>query len=196
MRVGRCSIGWLSVAAVVPAAAAEGGGGASLIQPELGTIFWTMVTFLILAFLLGRFAWKPLLGALQQREQTIQDSIEQARRDREAAESVLAEQRELLAQTRRERGEAVAAGQRDAERLKSEILDEARAQRENLLKQTEAQIAAGLRQARGELRSVAADLAIQVAEKLLAKNLDDAAHRKLIEDYLSDLESESGSLPS
>jgi len=187
--------GSLPAAATLPVAAAEG-NGTSLIQPELGTIFWTTITFLLLAFLLGRYAWKPLLGALEQRERSIRANIDQAGKDRDEAESLLQQQRDLLMQARRERGEAVAAGQRDAERLKAEILDEARSQREQLLKQTETQIQAGMRQARSELRSVAADLAIQAAEKLLAKNLDDAAHRRLIEDYLADLERGSGSSPS
>lgn len=179
---------------VVSAAASEGGGGGgALIQPQIGTIFWTVITFICLAFLLGRFAWKPLLGALDEREKAIQDSIDQARQDREAADGLLTEHRALLDQARRERAEALAAGQRDAERLKAEILDEARGQREKLLAQTEAQVAASMSQARAELRAVAADLAVQAAEKLLTKNLDDPTQRKLVEDYLADLEASGGS---
>jgi F-type H+-transporting ATPase subunit b len=181
--------------ATVSVAASEGGGGSSLIEPNVGTIFWTTVTFVILAFLLGRFAWKPLLGALQERERSIQESIDQARGDREQAEKLLEDQRQLLEQARRERAEAVTAGQRDAEKVKAEILEEARQQREKLLSQTQAQVEAGLRQARSELRVVAADLAIKAAEKLLTKNLDDASQRKLVEDYLADLE-RSNSPPS
>ena len=192
----RLAIGCLILGvATVPVAASEGGGGSSLIEPNVGTIFWTTVTFVILAFLLGRFAWKPLLGALQERERSIQESIDQARGDREQAEKLLEEQRQLLEQARRERAEALTAGQRDAEKVKAEILDEARQQREKLLSQTQAQVQAGLRQARSELRVVAADLAIRAAEKLLTKNLDDASQRKLVEDYLADLE-RSNSPPS
>jgi F-type H+-transporting ATPase subunit b len=181
--------------AAVPVAASGGGGGSSLIEPNVGTIFWTVVTFVILAFLLGRYAWKPLLGALQERERSIQESIDQARGNREQAEKLLDEQRQLLDQARRERAEAVAAGQRDAEKVKAEILQEAREQREKLLNQTQAQVEAGLRQARSELRGIAADLALRAAEKLLVKNLDDASQRKLVEDYLADLE-RSNSPPS
>lgn len=175
--------------AVLPALASEGGGaGSSLIQPKFGTIVWTFVTFLALLFVLGRWAWKPLLGALDARERSIQGSIDQARSDREQAERLLTEHKELLAEAHRQRASALSEGQREAERLKGEILEEARKQRENLLRQTEEQMQAGLRQARGELRAVAADLAIQAAEKLLARNLDDSAHRRLVEDYLADLE--------
>jgi F-type H+-transporting ATPase subunit b len=185
--------GLLSALAALPLVAAEGGGGASLIEPQLGTIFWTTITFLVLAFLLGRYAWKPLLGALQERETSIRDTLDQAKSDREEAEKLLAQHRELLDQARRERAEAVASGQRDAEKLKAEILDQARQQREQLLAQTESQIQAGMRQARDELRGVAVDLAIQAAEKLLTKELDEPTQRKLVEDYLVDLERSEGS---
>ncbi len=169
--------------------AAEGGNSSSLlIQPQFGTIFWTVVTFLILSFLLGRFAWKPLLGAVEARESGIRDAIQGAQRDRDEAQRFLEEQRAMLSLARKERAEAVEAGRRDAERLKSEILDEARKQREQLQKQAEAQIEAGLRQARAALKGEATDLAIQAAGKLLGRNLDDATQRRLVEDYLADLE--------
>lgn len=180
-----------------PTRAAEGGGSA-LIQPEIGTAFWTLITFAIFAFVLGRFAWKPLLAALDQREKSIRGSIDQAKRDRLEAEAFVAEQRGLLEQARRERAEALAAGQRDAERLKEDILGQAREQREQLLRQTQAQIEAGMRQARADLRHVAVDIAIEAAGKLLSRDLDDATHRRLIEEYLTDLDRSPGSdsLPS
>ncbi len=171
------------------AQAAEGGNSSSLlIQPQFGTIFWTVVTFLILSFLLGRFAWKPLLGAVEARETGIRDAIEGAQREREEAQRILEENRAMLILARKERAEAVEAGRRDAERLKAEILDDARKQRELLIKQGEAQIDAGLRQARAGLKGEAADLAIQAAGKLMGRNLDDATQRRLVEDYLADLE--------
>ena len=200
MRLSRTVAAGIALAgAGIPVLASEGGGaGSALITPEVGTIFWTLVTFLVLVVLLGRVAWKPLLGALDERETSIRESIEQARKDREDAEGLIQQHRELLDQARRERAEAVAAGQRDAEKLKGEILDEARRQRAQLLEQTEAQVQAGMRQARAELRSVAVDLAIQAAEKLITKNLDEPTQRKLIEEYLADLEksAEAGSPPS
>jgi len=169
--------------------AAEGGSSSNLlIQPQFGTIFWTTVTFVLLWFLLARYAWKPLLGAVEARESGIRDAIDSARREREEAQRLLEEQRAMLTLARKERAEAVDAGRRDAERLKAEILDEARRQREQLMKQAETQIDAGLRQARAELKGEAADLALLAAGKLLSRNLDDATQRRLVEDYLADLE--------
>jgi F-type H+-transporting ATPase subunit b len=169
---------------------AEGGsqGANALITPEIGLIFWTLVTFLVLLFLLAKYAWGPILKAMNAREDGIKSDLDTARLEREGAQRLLEEHRGLLNQARKERAEAVEAGRRDAERLKSEILDEARKQRELLLKQAEAQIDAGLRQARAALKGEAADLAIQAAGKLMGRNLDDATQRRLVEDYLADHE--------
>lgn len=200
MKLLRPAGGTLLLAAfALPAAASEGGGGASaLLQPQIGTIFWTLVTFICLAWLLAKVAWKPLIGALDQREQSIKDNLDSAERERTEAEGLLTEHRALVTQARRERSEALAEGRKDAEKVKADLLEEARKQREQIFKQSEAQIEAGMRQARDELRSDAVDLAIGAAEKLLSRNLDDATHRRLVEEYLAGLESggDPTSLPS
>ncbi len=182
------------------AAQAEGGDGSSaLITPKIGTVFWTLVTFIALAVFLRLVAWKPLLRAIEERERAIRESLEQAARDREEAEALIEQHRRMLAQARQERLVAVEAGRKDAERLKSEILEEARRQREQTLKQTQSQVETALRQAQGEIRAAAADLAVRAAAKLVAPSLDDTAQRRLVEEYLADLEREAGaadSLPS
>jgi F-type H+-transporting ATPase subunit b len=200
MRASCLVLAWVLGSAAVPAAAAEGGGGLGqqLIQPQFGTFFWTFVTFLVMVWILGRYAWRPLLQALDAREKSIEDSIDQARRDRDEAQSLLEQHQALVAEARRERAAALDQGRADAEKLRSEILAEAQQQREQLLEQTRSQIDAGLRQARAELRTLAVDLSIRAAEKLLVKNLDDATQRRLVEDYLTGLEQsgEASSRPS
>ena len=185
-----CSVFVLALAAPVVASegAEAGGGGSALITPHIGLIFWTLVTFLLLLFLLSKFAWGPILGAMNAREEGIKGDLDKAQRERDEAQRLLEEHRALILLARKERADAVEAGRRDAERLKAEILDEARKQREQLMKQAETQIDAGLRQARAGLKSEAADLAIQAAGKLMGKSLDDATQRRLVEDYLADLE--------
>ncbi|HKQ62328.1 MAG TPA: F0F1 ATP synthase subunit B [Candidatus Polarisedimenticolaceae bacterium] len=197
MRRGRFLLGGILGLAVVPAAAEEGGGLAQqLIQPQIGTIFWTLLTFLLMVILLGRFAWKPLLGALDARERSVRDGLDGAKRARDEAEALLQQQRQLVAEARRERAEALDKGRRDGETLKTEILAQARAQREQLLKQTESQVEALLRQGRLELRGATAELAIRAAEKLLGQRLDDAAHRRLVDEHLADLERAAESQPT
>ena len=188
--VARSAIVIAWVAPLYASEGVEGGstGASALITPEIGLMFWTLVTFLILVVLLAKYAWGPILKAMNAREDGIKNDLDNARKEREDAQRLLEEHRGLINLARKERAEAVEAGRRDAERLKAEILDEARKQREQLQKQSEAQIEAGLRQARAELKGEAADLAIQAAGKLMGKNLDDATQRRLVEDYLADLE--------
>ena len=188
----------LAAAATSPALASEGAEGAgkgasALITPDIGLMFWTLVTFIILLVLLAKFAWGPILAAMNAREAGIKGDLDKARGDREDAERLLGEHRALIDQARRERAEAVEAGRRDAERLKAEILEDARKQREQLVQQAQAQIASGLRQARSELKGEAADLAIRVAGKLIGTRTDDATQRRLVEEYLADLERLGGS---
>ena len=188
------------VATVLPVAAEEGDhaakGASALITPEIGLMFWTLVTFLILLVLLGKFAWKPIMDAMNAREAGIKGDLERARGDREDAERLLGEHRSLIDQARRERADAVEAGRKDAERLKAEILDEARKERDQLARQAQAQLEAGLRQARGDLKGEAADLAINVALKLIGSTVDEATQRRLVEDYLADLERLGGAKSS
>jgi len=174
-------------------AASEEVSGSDLIKPNIGTLFWTALTFLIFVFLLGKFGWRPLMSALDARESSVRESIESAKTNREEAERVLGEHKQLVAGAHRERAAALAAAQEEGERLKAEILEEARKQREQVLAQADAQVKSGLRQAKAELRAVAVDLAIQAAGKLLDKNLDDAAQRQLVERHLADLERSGGS---
>jgi F-type H+-transporting ATPase subunit b len=182
----------LVLVAVSPVLSAEGGeaaaGGNALVTPQIGLFFWTLVTFLILLFGLRKFAWGPILAAMKGREEGIRSDLARAAKERDEAQRLVAEHRALIDQARRERAAAVEAGRQDAERLKTDILEEARKQREQLAKQAESQIDASLRQARAELKGVAADLALRAAAKLLAKNLDDATQRRLVEEYISDLE--------
>jgi F-type H+-transporting ATPase subunit b len=185
-----CSLGVLASAAPLLASegAEGGGGGSALITPHIGLIFWTTVTFLLLLLLLSKYAWGPILAAMNAREEGIKGDLDKARLERDEAQRLLEEHRALINLARKERADAVEAGRRDAERLKAEILEEARRQREQLMKQAETQIEAGLRQARSALKGEAADLAIQAAGKLMGKNLDDATQRRLVENYLADLE--------
>ena len=199
MTLSRLAIACLPVAAAAqPAVASEGGGGLgqALITPQMGTFLWTLITFVFVVWVLARYAWKPLLGALDSRENAIRESIDQAQQDREDAQKLLREHKELVAEARRERAAALEAGRADAEKLRAEILDEAGKQRQQLLDQTDEQIQAGLRQARGEMRGMVVDLSIRAAEKLLVTNLDNATQRRLVEDYLAGLdESEDSSSP-
>lgn len=161
--------------------------GTQLILPEGGTIFWTLVTFVILAFLLGKFAWKPILALLDERERSVRESLESARKARAEADEMLQKNQEFLANARRETAALLEQGRRESETLRAELLAQARKESQDLVEQGKRQIQYEQKQAVEELRRQVAGLAIGAAERVIKSNLDDAAHRKLVADYLQSL---------
>ena len=99
--------------------------GAKLITPEIGTIIWTVITFVILAALLGRFAWKPLIQMLEERENTIKDALDKTERARAEAEETLRKNREILSNARRDTAAIIEQGRRESEMMRAELLTRA-----------------------------------------------------------------------
>jgi F-type H+-transporting ATPase subunit b len=161
--------------------------GSNLITPDPGTVLWTVITFVILALLLGKFAWKPLLATLQERERTIKDSLEQAQKARAEGEETLRRNQEILAQARRETAAILEQGKREAETQRAEILAQARKEAQDLVEQGKKQVQFEQKQAMEQLRKQVADLAIQAAERLITRSLDDSAQRQLVDDYVRGL---------
>ncbi len=161
--------------------------GSNLITPDPGTVLWTIITFFILAVLLAKFAWKPLLTTLQERERTIRESLEQAQKARAEGEETLRRNQEILAQARRETAAILDQGKREAETLRAEILAQARKEAQDLVEQGKRQVQFEQKQAMEQLRRQVADLAIQAAERLITRSLDDSAQRQLVDDYVRGL---------
>jgi F-type H+-transporting ATPase subunit b len=163
--------------------------GSQLITPDPGTVIWTVITFLCLAALLSKFAWKPLLATLQERERTIREALDQAQKARAEAEEAVRRNQEILAQARRETEIIIEQGKREAESLRSEILAQARKEAQDLVEQGKKQVQYEQKQAIEQLRSQVADLAIRAAERLIARSLDDTKQRELLDDYVRGLTS-------
>jgi F-type H+-transporting ATPase subunit b len=161
--------------------------GEKLITPEIGTIIWTIITFVILAALLTKFGLRPLLQILEERERTIKDSLEGAERARAEAQESLRQNQELVAGARRETGAIIEQGKRDAETLRGEILAQARHEAQEMVEQGKRQVQFEQKQAMEQLRRQVADLAIQAAERLITRSLDEATQRKLVDDYVNSL---------
>jgi len=161
--------------------------GKELIQPDIGLIFWTIVTFVAVAWVLKRYAWKPILAIIEAREKSIREALEDSKRAREAAEEALAKNRELVAQARGESARIVAEGQKEAERVRSEILAKTKADSAAVLEQGRRQIEFETKQAVAELKGTVVQVALDAAGKVIGASLDDARHRRLVEEYLEEL---------
>src|SRR5262249_9033422 len=111
-----------------------------LVQPDPGLFIWTIIVFLVLLGLLAKFAWKPLLEALDNRQASIRKALDDARKAKQELEGIHAESAKLLAEARREAAEIVSRSRSDADRFREEMKQKARDEAAALMKNAERQI--------------------------------------------------------
>jgi len=172
--------------ALIAAASAEGGGG-GLADVNLGLTIWTIVLFILFAVVLAKFAWGPLLRAIEERERSIRDALDGAQKAHSEAQVLLAQHKEALAQARREREELIKQAIAEAQQMRTELMAQARADAEQLLQKAREQIEREKRAALQEIRAQVADLAIEAASKIVASSLTPEVQRKLVEDFIAKL---------
>jgi F-type H+-transporting ATPase subunit b len=156
-----------------------------LVQPDPGLFIWTIVTFLVLLVLLSRFAWKPLLAALKERQDRISQSLDEAKRASEEGERVRRESAEIIRQAHVEAGSIVSSSRADAERLREETKQKARTEAAAILAAAERQIQAEAVRARDDVRREAADLSVAIASKLIRRNISVEDNRALIDEMIA-----------
>ena len=183
----------LAVASPSVALAAQEGGKVDLLSPNGGLMFWTLLIFIALLIVLSRFAFKPLLAAVEAREEALEAAISRAQKDREAAAKLMEEQRLALDAARMEAQRFIADGRATADKLRASMLEETQAQQQELLERARRDIEGEKVRAIAELRREAVDLALAGAGRLIERNLDDAGNRKLVEDFLRSIPATSAS---
>lgn len=152
-----------------------------------GLIIWTWITFIVVAVLLRKFAWGPLLSSVEGREKSIVDAIESAKRERAEAEKLLGEQKTAIAQARQEAADAVRKTQADMEKFRDELMNKARKEADALKADAQRAIVEERTKAIVEIKAEAVKLSIAIAEKLLNEKLDDAKHQQLAQQFVADL---------
>ncbi len=179
-------------AAAAPALAAEAeahGGGATggPFEGNIGVALWTLVIFGVVIFVLGKFAWGPILGGLQEREKFIRESLQKAKSDREAAEARLKEYNEKLLAARGEATAIVDEARRDADVVKRRIEDEARGEANLMLERAKREIGIAKETAVKELYILTAQLTTRAASKVLRREIQPSDHERLIRDAMQEL---------
>ena len=160
-----------------------------LVQPDPGLFIWTIVTFLVLVALLAKFAWTPLLQALEGRQESIRKSLDDARQAKQELERLQQESAEIIRQGRIEAEAIITRSRGDAERLREEMKQKARAEAEGIVKNAERQIQLETTRAVQQIRREAVDLSVMIASKLIQRNLTKEDNEKLIEEALRQVES-------
>lgn len=151
---------------------------------NLGVSFWTVVIFLALLWVLKRYAFPPILGYAEAREQRIQEILNQAAQDRAEAERLMEEQRAALTEARQRAEEIIGEGKDAGERVRQDIMERAREEQEELLERARKDIEREREQALEAIRREAVELSIAAAGKLVERRLDADEDRKLVKEYI------------
>jgi len=158
-----------------------------LVTPELGLIFWTGISFLILLFLLRKFAWKPILGAVNTREESIMNALESAEAAKREMENLTADNEKLLKEARAERDGMM----KEARELKTKMIadakEEAKVEADKMISNAQAAIQSEKKSAIAEIKMQVASLSIDIAEKVVKEELANKDKQlKLVEAMLDD----------
>lgn len=156
-----------------------------LVTPQIGLLFWTVLIFLVLVFLLAKFAWKPILKMVEERTKNIEDALNSAENAKKEMAGLKAENEQIMKEARAERDKIV----REAREMKDKIIEEsketAKAEADKILAQARKLIDDEKRAAMNELKDQVASLSIEIAEKILTKELSDKKKQaELIDDIL------------
>ena len=169
------------------AAHGDAGGLPPFLRFDPGVWVWTVLVFFALLAVLRKMAWKPILSALEQRDKTIQDSLDQAARIQAESKRIGEEQARILAEAKRQAHEFMQAGKQAAEELRRKLEQAAQEEKGRILASANQEIEASKRAAIAELRKTTADLSIRVAEKLIQATLDDAKSKKLVDRLIDEV---------
>jgi F-type H+-transporting ATPase subunit b len=151
---------------------------------DLGLTVWTIVLFVLFAFVMTKLGWGPLLKAVEEREKGIRGAVDGAQKAHTEAQALLAQHKELLREAGREREEIIKRALKDAEQLKADLATRAKAEGDQLVQRARDQIEREKNQAILDLRAQVADLAMEAAAKIVTSSLTPDAQRKLVDDFI------------
>ena len=160
----------------------------SLITPDLGLFFWQTVIFLVTLFLLSKFAWGPIMSAMKEREDSITDALSAADKAREDIEKLQATNEALLVEARAERDRILAEAQKNATTMMDDARVKATTEGNRLMEAARISIQTEKNAALNEVKNYTATLALDIAEKILRKELSNSdEQRKLVNEYIKEV---------
>ncbi len=155
-----------------------------LITPQIGLLFWTGLVFILLLFLLAKFAWKPILGAVNTREQKIADSLELAEKTKIEMKLLQAQNENLLKEARAERDSMIKDAKEIASKMVEDSKNKAKSEADKILISAREQINSDKAAALSELKSQVAAFSLEIAEKLVKDELASDTKQKALADKL------------
>ncbi|HEV8237221.1 MAG TPA: F0F1 ATP synthase subunit B [Gemmatimonadaceae bacterium] len=180
----------LAILALAPAAllAQEAPEGTrTFMKPDTGLMVWTLAIFILLMFVLSRYAFGPITAAVRAREKALEDAIEGAKRDRDAAAKLLQEHQAAIDAARGEAQKIIADGRAVGEKMRTDMIEQTRKEQQDMLERARREIGSEKDKAIMQLRREAVDLALAGASKVIEQNLESQKNRQLVESYLASI---------
>ena len=159
-----------------------------MVQPDPGLFIWTILTFLVLVALLAKFAWRPLLDALESRQQGIRKALDDAQTAKQELERLEQESAQIIRKARADAEAILTQSRADGERLREEIRQKAKSEADGILRNAERQIQLETGRALQQIRAEAVDLSVSIASKILQRNISKEDNDRLIADALKQVE--------
>jgi F-type H+-transporting ATPase subunit b len=175
------AVAWAEEAAPPP------GEGSQIPPTDWGLQIWTLVTFVILLLLLKQFAFKPIAQALDRRGETIKKSIDDAEKSRAEAKKLMEDYQKQIAEARNEAGKVIEEARQLGERVRKEVVEKANAEASAVAQRAQEEIVRQKEKGIQELKDTVASLSVQIASKVLEKEVNEATHRQLIDNLIKDL---------
>ena len=164
---------------------AESSGGKNpLTAVTPGLYIWTIITFLLLFYVLAKFAWKPLLSMLEERESLIKRSLSDAETAREELQKINLESEAIITKARTDAQSILSDGKAAAEKIKEDTVAKAKEEASKIREDAKQQIKAEKDRAISDIKKEVVDLSLNVAEKLIKKNISEKDNASLIEESL------------
>jgi F-type H+-transporting ATPase subunit b len=159
-----------------------------LVQTDPGLFIWTIVTFLVLLTLLAKFAWNPLLAALETRQNAIRKSLDDAQQAKVELERLNIESGHIIQRARVEAEAVISQSRADGDRLREEMRAKARTEADHIVKNAERQIQLETSRALEQIRREAVDLSVMIASKIIQRNISKEDNERLIDEALRQVE--------
>lgn len=166
--------------------ASEGGNG-GLLDVNPGLMIWTVITFIILVLILKKVAWKPILTALDKRENDIKESLAQAEKAKDEARKILEENQSNLAKAEEESKKIIEQSRAYAESLKEQMIKDSKDQAKKIVDEASSEIQRKKDAAFEELKGQIAEIAVNAAEKIIRDSLDAQKSKQVIDKYLNEV---------
>lgn len=159
----------------------------NIVTPDFGLIFWHTITFLIVLFVLGKFAWSPILSSLKEREDSIDEALNAAKKAKLEMQKLHADNEKLLQEARLERDRILRDAQSAANSIMNEAKDKASAEGARMIENARLAINTEKQAALAEVKNLAANLSIDIAEKILKRELsDEKAQKELVNEFIKE----------